>query len=88
MYLLYIAINEIAKESSKRISKKDRKEQRSEFRIIEEGVTKSETPSDTVRMQGAIVDIDSFHKLHIVDVLKEVLGSGFHSSLRLYSVVK
>ena len=33
-----IAIKQISKDSSKRISKKDRKEQRAEFRVIEDFV--------------------------------------------------
>ena len=39
-------------------------------------------------MQGADVDIESFSMRVIVDALREVLGTGFHSSLRLYPVVK
>ncbi len=36
--LCFLAIKQISKDSSKRISKKDRKEQRAEFRVIEDFV--------------------------------------------------
>jgi hypothetical protein len=84
----FSAIREIAKDSSKRISKKDRKEQRSEFRAIEDCICKNEAPEESLRMQGAVLEVAAFKDLHVVDALKGALGTGFHSSLRLYGVVK
>jgi len=43
LFFLYAAIKQISKDSSKRISKKDRKEQRAEFRIIEDFVVSALT---------------------------------------------
>ena len=135
-----IAIKQISKDSSKRISKKDRKEQRAEFRVIEDFVVscayyervclfdplcelvlssvvtrfvsrllmaayfsqvnliiklflvskqlKGEAPEESMRMQGAVLELNSFKELHIVETLRTVLGTGFHSALRLYPVVK
>uniref|UniRef100_A0A7S3M9H0 Interferon-related developmental regulator N-terminal domain-containing protein n=1 Tax=Spumella elongata TaxID=89044 RepID=A0A7S3M9H0_9STRA len=81
-------IKQISKDSSKRISKKDRKEQRAEFRVIEDFVLKGEPPEESLRMQGAVLELNSFKELHIVETLRTVLGTGFHSALRLYPVVK
>ncbi|KAJ1433359.1 interferon-related developmental regulator-domain-containing protein [Ochromonadaceae sp. CCMP2298] len=82
------AVKTITKESSKRISKKDRKEQRAEFRDIEEWLLQGEAPSDSLRVQGAVLEIKSFGYMRLVEALKEVLGSGFHSSLRMFEVVR
>lgn len=49
------SLQDVVRESSKRISKKDRKEQRSEFRDIEDWVVKGDPPSDTVRMAGVCI---------------------------------
>lgn len=39
-------------------------------------------------MQGAVLELSSFRELHIAETLRGVLGTGFHSALRLYPVVK
>ena len=39
-------------------------------------------------MQGAVLDLTSFKELHVAETLRAVLGTGFHSALRLYPVVK
>eukprot|EP01038_Epipyxis_sp_PR26KG_P008219 gene8219-11125_t len=85
---LLIKIRNISKESSKRISKKDKKEQKSEFRDIEEWIVNGVKPDSTVRLQGAVIRLDSFQVIMTVDALKNVLGNGFHSSLKKYPIVK
>lgn len=82
------AIKQISKDSSKRISKKDRKEQRAEFRSIEDWVLKGESPDESLRMQGAVLTLDSFKTLRVAEALRDVLGTGFHSALRIFPVVK
>ncbi len=82
------AIKKNSKECSKSISKKDRKEQRAEFRVIGDWVLKGEPPEESMRMQGATLEVDTFKELHVVEALKLVLGTGFHSSLRMFPVVK
>ena len=85
---LNVAIKQISKDSSKRISKKDRKEQRAEFRSIEDYVLKGLSPEESLRMQGAVLELTSFKDLRVAEALREVLGTGFHSSLRMYPVIK
>jgi hypothetical protein len=81
-------VKQTGKDSSKRTSKKDRKEQRGEFRAVEDLIFKGEGPNESMRMQGAMLELSTYKDLAVVDALKAVLGSGFHSSLRLYPVVK
>ena len=90
---LLLTLKEMSKDSLRNLKKKERKEQRSEFREIEDWIVKGEKPFTgsaeySMRVQGAVVDVDSFARLNIVDTLKRVLGSGFHSSLRAYPVVR
>lgn len=84
----FIAISRIAKDSCKRVSKKNRKEQRAEFRDVIDFFSEGELETEVIHMQGADVDIETFSMRVIVDALREVLSGGFHSSLRLYPVVK
>ena len=86
-------LKEMSKGSLKNISKKTRKEQRSEFRDIEDKIIKGENPftnkaNASIRMQGTEIIIDSFAKLNIINRLKSVLVSGFHSSLNAYPVLR
>jgi hypothetical protein len=81
-------IRSICTDSSKKVSKKNRKEQRAEFRDIENWILEREYPTETIRMQGAEIEISSFAKERVIESLKAVLESGFHSSLRMYPVVK
>lgn len=39
-------------------------------------------------MQGAVVEVRGFAKTRVVDAIKLLLGSGFHSALRMFPVVK
>lgn len=47
-----------------------------------------EKPYESVRMQGAVLECTSFTTLRLLEELKEVLGDGFHSSLKVFPVVK
>lgn len=85
----HTVIKQNSKECGKHISKKDRKEQRTEFRAIGDWVLKGQPPLEPpLRMQGAVLEVATFGELHVLDALKEVLGSGFHSALRMFPVVK
>lgn len=56
--------------------------------MIEDWVLKGEPPEESMRMQGATLEVASFRELHVVEALKQVLGTGFHSALRMFPVVK
>jgi len=81
-------IKRISKESSKKVSKKNRKEQRAEFRDIELWVVEATHPYEKIRMQGADFEVSSFGQARVVEALRDVLETGFHSSLRAYPIVK
>jgi hypothetical protein len=85
---LVIVIANIVNESSKKVSKRNKKEQKAEFRDIESWIFHRDFPIERLRMQGAEIEIDSFSKQRVIESLKQVLESGFHSSLRMYPVVK
>lgn len=83
----------ISKNSLKKISKKERKEQKAEFRDIEDWVVKRESPFEgqgdsQIRMQGAVIEVDTFARQTLVGFLRQVLGSGFHHSLHSFPVVR
>lgn len=81
-------LRSISNESSKRISKKDKKETKAAFKAMLAWVIDGHSPSDMVRMNGADVVISSFERILLVDVLRDVLQSGFQSSLRVFPFVR
>mmetsp|Transcript_30098 Transcript_30098/g.28762 ORF Transcript_30098/g.28762 Transcript_30098/m.28762 type:complete len:432 (-) Transcript_30098:28-1323(-) len=81
-------LQQIAKESSKRISKKDKKEQRAAFRDVEDWIVNGERPYESIRMQGAVIECKDFATQRLLEDLKGILGDGFHSSLKVFPVVK
>ena len=76
-----------SKESSKRVSKRDKKEQRAVFRDIQHVVFERIPPKDSIRFSGATVTPTTFQQLALLDDLKSVLGDGFQTALRSYPVV-
>ena len=78
----------ISRDSSKRISKKDRKEQRAVFRQLERWVLDGEAPSESVCFHGANVECDSFVQLLLLDALREQLAEGFPMALRHFPVLR
>lgn len=77
----------ITKDSSKRVSKKDRKEQRAVFRDIESRVFDLTSPKEKVRFSGATVEVNSMQALTFLDSLRSVLGNGFQGALRSFPVL-
>ena len=75
-----------AKESSKKISKRDKKEQRAAFRAVEAFIFEGEAPDDSIQLSGANIDVDSFQKTFLLDDLKRVFGNGFQGMLKSYDV--
>eukprot|EP01039_Chlorochromonas_danica_P011430 gene11430-12779_t len=82
------SMRKIAKDSSKKVSKKNRKEQRAEFRDILDYIDDGEKASEVLRMQGADVTVEGFAQETVADALREVLGTGFQSALLAFPVVR
>jgi len=76
-----------AKESSKKVSKRDKKELRAAFRAVEAFIFEAELPESTVQLQGATIEVASFSQTFLLDNLKRVLGNGFQSALRNFDVI-
>jgi hypothetical protein len=51
-------------------------------------VVNGEHPEESVRMQGAVVEAASFATIRLLGELREVLGDGFQSSLKVYPILR
>ncbi len=84
-----VALQRIAKDSSKRVSKRDRKEQRAALRDVASWIVDGEPPTgETVRIQGAVLEMKTFKQMRLLEELREVLGDGLQSSLRVFPVLQ
>ena len=80
-------LKQLARESSKKVSKKDRKEIRSGFRALEEWILEGTAPSEECRMSGAVIEAQSFAEIKRLDLVRTVMADGLPTSLRNFSVV-
>ena len=90
-YLLHVVVKLLSTESSKKVSKKNRKEQHAEFRDIEEYLVDGQQPQaweDPVIVHSGSVHVRSFQQARVLDTLRYLLGSGFPSILVAYSIVR
>lgn len=62
--------------------------QRAAFRDVENWIVNGEKPYESVRMKGAVLECTTFATLRLLEELREVLGDGFHSSLKVFPVIK
>jgi hypothetical protein len=81
-------IQRVSKENSKRFSKKDRKDTRLAFRDIEAYIFNGEKPEDSIRMQGCVLEVETFAKICLLEQLKAVLGDGFPASPKNFPIVQ
>ena len=77
----------LAKESSKHMKKKDRKEQRSAFREVAAYILEGADPEEHVRFLGADFKATSFLQLRLLSDLRRVLGDCFERGLSVYPVM-
>mmetsp|Transcript_32749 Transcript_32749/g.42020 ORF Transcript_32749/g.42020 Transcript_32749/m.42020 type:complete len:452 (-) Transcript_32749:665-2020(-) len=75
-------------ESSKRMSKRDRKEQRSVFRDIHASIVDGETPEETISFPGGSVTVTSWAKFVQVNALRRACHGGFQNQLQTNPVVQ
>jgi hypothetical protein len=80
-------IRQMTRDSSKKVSKKDRKEIRGEFRALDEWVTEGTAPTEVVKLAGGTIECKSFCEIKKLGLLRTVLADGLTSALRNYSVV-
>lgn len=77
----------ITRDSSKKMSKKDKKEQRAVFRDIESLIFDMTAPKEKVRFSGATVEVCSIQALTFLESLRAILGNGFQGGLRSFPVL-
>lgn len=70
------SLKQLATDSNKSRSKKDRKEQRSSFRDILKGVEEGEPPNEKVKFGQEVLYLDCWFKKVQYDWFSKVLGSG------------
>jgi hypothetical protein len=81
-------VNDISKEHSKKISKKDRKEQRSAYRLLADWILRNDRPEESVRMGGGTVEATSFARFRLLDMLRLILGDAFQTALRAFPILR
>jgi hypothetical protein len=81
-------LTETARESSKKVAKKDRKEQRAAFRQLADWILRGESPHEEVRIGGAVIEAETFARIRILEMLRTILIDAFHSSLRAFPVLR
>jgi len=74
-------LKDLATDSSKSKSKKDRKEQRSSFRDILRGVEEGDGPSESIKFSREQMYLDSWYKKLQYDWFCKVLGTGMNLHL-------
>jgi len=74
-------LKQLATDSTKSRSKKDRKEQRSSFRDILRGVEEGDPPGEKVKFGQEVLHLDSWYKKLQYDWFCKVLGSGMNLHL-------
>jgi len=78
---LIATLKQLSTDSTKSMSKKDRKEQRSSFRDILRGVEEGHSPSEKVKFGQEVLYLDSWYKKLQYDWFCQVLGSGMNLHL-------
>mmetsp|Transcript_11636 Transcript_11636/g.16214 ORF Transcript_11636/g.16214 Transcript_11636/m.16214 type:complete len:465 (+) Transcript_11636:269-1663(+) len=75
-------------ESSKRVSKRDRKEQRSVVRDVRAFLEDGETPEETISFQGGSITVTSWERFCQVNALRAACRGGFQNQLQTNAVVQ
>merc|ERR1712240_974544 len=78
---LIVAVRQLATDSNKSRSKKDRKEQRSSFRDVLRGVEEGEPPSQKVKFGQEVLFLDCWYKKIQYEWFCKPLGSGMNLDL-------
>jgi len=81
-------LKQLATDSSKAKSKKDRKEQRSTFREVLRGVEEGEPPSETIKFGKEVLKLDAWFRKCQYDWFCKVMGPGINFHLGVNSMVR
>lgn len=81
-------LKQLATDSSKAKSKKDRKEQRSTFREVLRGVEEGEPPSESVKFGREMLKLDTWYRKCQYDWFCKIMGPGINFHLGVNSMVR
>jgi hypothetical protein len=81
-------LKQLATDSSKSKSKKDRKEQRSSFRDVLRGVEEGESPNETIKFGKEVLNLDSWFIKCQYDYFCKMMGAGMNYHLSVNSVMR
>lgn len=82
-------LQQVGKESAKKVNKKERKERKGALKSVADWVLEGVPPEDdVVRLQGAEVSVEGFGGRRLVESLRGVLRGGMQSCLRVYPVTR
>jgi len=85
---LVAELKQLATDSSKSKSKKDRKEQRSSFRDVLRGVEEGESPSETIKFGREVLKLDSWLKKLQYDWFCKAMGAGINFHLSVNAMIR
>jgi len=85
---LIAELKQLATDSSKSKSKKDRKEQRSSFRDVLRGVEEGEAPSETIKFGREVLKLDSWLKKTQYDWFCKSMGAGINFHLSVNAMIR
>jgi len=85
---LLTGLKQLATDSSKAKSKKDRKEQRSSFRDVLRGVEDGDSPSENIKFGREVLKIDSWLKKCQYDWFCKMMGAGMNQHLSVNSMLR
>jgi hypothetical protein len=81
-------LQQLSNDSSKRMSKRDRKQQRSAFRSICASVLEDEPCSEEIKMHGNWITIEGWSALRQANALRSVFQDAFHVAVQHYEIVQ
>lgn len=82
-----VGLKHAAKESSRHVSKRDKKEQRHAFREFSSWIVNGQAPEEKVRFCGADYTARSFRELRLLADLRRVLGDCFERGVQIFPLV-
>lgn len=81
-------LGELSNDSSKRISKRDRKEQRSAFRTISASMLEDEPRYEEIKLHGNWITIEGWAASRQANALRSVFQDAFHVAVANYEIVQ
>ena len=85
---LTASVRQISRDSSKRISKKEKKERKGTMRVVLDYILDGIPPEETIELRGAELEITTFSMMLLVQTLRDVLENGFQNCLESFPITR